>query len=188
MRRTTPEEMRPTMGHWFPEANPTELALICELGAEIADDPTVPDNARRGELIARINKLAEEGSSRSIGYWYSPDRLTPLIGRDFGNAESDSAHTAVHGAATESESTEDASVSGFQDAYAFAALAGGEPCREITLRFPGETAGAAIAGLAEWATANELLDSPFIVEAIRLKLDSMSDPEFVAIVTVMDVR
>lgn len=60
MRRTTPEDMRPTMTAWFEGARDEAIAFACVLAAEISDDPDVPHGQRRNVLLARLEAAEEE--------------------------------------------------------------------------------------------------------------------------------
>ena len=60
MRRTAPEDMRPTMTAWFAGARPEAIDYACVIAAEISDDADVPHNKRRDVLLARLEAAEEE--------------------------------------------------------------------------------------------------------------------------------
>ncbi|MFE4514781.1 hypothetical protein ACFRMQ_11405 [Kitasatospora sp. NPDC056783] len=60
MRRTTPEDMIPTMTAWYPGLSKEALAFVCEIAAEVSDDNEVPDRNRASELLNRVWKRLPE--------------------------------------------------------------------------------------------------------------------------------
>lgn len=60
MRRTTPEDLRPTMAVWFSGASDEAIDLACRISAKISDDPAVPSNARLDTLMSRLYEISVE--------------------------------------------------------------------------------------------------------------------------------
>lgn len=74
MRRTTPEDMRPTMTAWFPGARPDAIDYVCAIAAEMSDDPDMPQGKRRNLLLARLEEAENEELDRAGDAWPRPPR------------------------------------------------------------------------------------------------------------------